>query len=220
MADNPALTALDKYGGIDCLFVTDDGQLQGIAHRVNWRPEPIENFTVTVSRPSGAPTEFDRRLQTFRRSDEHFVVPHYTVQAFVERRRTGRLLLCMMVDTRDLFEFIVANPDYLDPRRNPYDGSTFIGIWTEDLRRAGVRVFEGGTCFDTTILVPGGGAWVPYVIDDPFDPRDETAYSKYRMAEEEEDDEGPWYDEDDDECIEPIGYGDFCPRCGDIHLAC
>ncbi len=202
-AGPPALHVVDTVAGVDSWYVSGGTRLQGIASRVQYGREPYESFTIRSRLPSGSPTELAKRLEALQRHGEHFVVPHYTVQAWVERRRTGRLLLVLMVTTQDLFEFVVAFPEKVEQRRNPNDGSEFTVAWADDLRGAGYEVREGGE-YDITIRLRGGRAWSPWTPDE---------------EEEMEEVVGYWREEEDvpEDCIYPTDPGDFCPSCGDFH---
>lgn len=135
--DVPALAIVDRQAGIDAWLVTDG--VQGIASRVQYGV-PRDSFTIRVSRPMGARTELEKRLAALQDPLSHYVLPHYTVQAYVIRPRTGRLLLALVVETEQLLRFIVENPNLLERRRNPEDGTEFVVVWATDLVDAGVEV--------------------------------------------------------------------------------
>ena len=170
--EEPALAAVDQVGGVDGWFVSGSTRLQGIAHRIQYADEPWESFTVRSRLPSGAPTELEKRLAALQDLEEHFVVPAYTLQAYVERRRVGRLLMALMVKTRDLFEFIAEHPESTQQRTNPEDGTEFLVVWAQDLIEAGheVRIWvdEG-----VRVRLKEGRAYHPTV-------------EEYREMEEEE----------------------------------
>lgn len=136
-----AAEVVDQVGGIDLWLVRDGTRLQGIASRLQYR-EVWESFTIRARTAAGNISELDKKMAALRDRDEHFVVPNYTVQAYVERRRTGDLLLAIMIKTEDLFSFIEARPDLVQRRKNPADGSEFVVVWADDLRRAGVKVWN------------------------------------------------------------------------------
>lgn len=131
--------AVDVVGGVDGWYVTDETKLQGIAHRVQYGAA-FSSFTVRSRLPSGNPTELQKRLEALERQEEHFVVPHFTVQAYVDRRRTGRLLMALMVRTADLFRFLLDHLDMAEERTNPEDGAKFLVVWASDLQAAGLEV--------------------------------------------------------------------------------
>lgn len=205
---HPAIEIVDTVAGIDGWFISGDAtRLQAIASRVQYGTEPYESFTIRASRPSGAVTELAKRLEALQDRDGHLVVPHYTVQAWVERRRTGRALLVLMVLTQDLFEFVARHPDKVEHRRNHADETEFLVVWAADLRAAGYEVHEGGQ-FDITIRQRGGEAWSPWAPDD--EEEDEDAEEVY----------GYWTDEHD--CMYcGVGLtrsGEVCPACGTFQV--
>ncbi len=129
-----ALEVVDQVAGIDVWYVTGMTRLQGIASRIQYGGEPFESFTIRARLPSGAPTELGKRLEALRSHGEHLVAPHCTVQAWVERPRTGRFVMAMIVRTEDLFEFVSEHPEKVERRANPQDGSEFLVVWAADLR--------------------------------------------------------------------------------------
>lgn len=65
---------LDVHAGIDAYQRTAVG-LRGIAARVQWGVNH-HSFTVRMSRPSGARTEYLKRLETITRREEGFLYPY------------------------------------------------------------------------------------------------------------------------------------------------
>jgi hypothetical protein len=207
--DHPAVRVVDKVAGIDGWYVSAGAtRLQGIASRVQYGTEPYDSFTIRAKRRSGAPTELEKKLDALQRQDQHFAVPHYTVQAWVERRRTGRALHVLLVRTQDLFEFVVAHPDRVERRRNPADGTEFIVVWADDLRDAGVDVKQGGTTYDVTIRQRGGVTWSP------------ADFVEFEDQDEDEDEE--WDEDWDDYCAYcgtgVASSGEVCPACGTFQV--
>lgn len=205
-ADHPAIELVDAIAGIDSWFVSgDDARLQGIASRVQYGSEPFESFTIRARRPSGAVTELAKRLEALRDRDGHFVVPHYTVQAWVERRRTGSALLVLMVLTQDLFEFVEQHPDRVEHRSNREDDTEFLVVWAEDLREWGYEV-RMGSRFDVVIRQRGGGQF--WTGPEP----EEEAY------DDGDADEVYGYWTDWDKCmycgVGLASSGEVCPACG------
>ncbi len=207
--EQPALKVVDTVAGIDSWYVSGDTRLQGIACRVQYGEVPFESFTIRSRLPSGAPTELGKRLDALARHDEHFVVPQFTVQAWVERRRTGRPLMVLLVRTQDLFSFVVEHPEKVEHRRNPEDGTEFLVVWADDLRAAGIRV-EAWYQLDMAFRLRDGQWW-----QTPSPEEMEQAEAEAE-ATDEADEEGEvyaWWDE----CDYPTAPGDMCPMCGDIH---
>jgi hypothetical protein len=211
-----ALEVVDQVAGVDAWYVSGSTRLQGIASRVQWGTKTYESFTIRSWLPTGAPTELAKRLEALRDHGEHLVVPHFTVQAWVDRRRTGRLLMVMMIPTEELFTFVVEHPEKVEHRRNG-DGTEFIVVWAEDLRAAGYAVRQGGE-FDIEIGLRGGRFWSPYSVPDE---------QEADVPDEDEDDGldddggdvfGFWSEDDHDVCaycgVGMARSGEVCPACG------
>jgi hypothetical protein len=139
--DVPALMVLDAIAGVDAWVVTDDTLVQGLASRVQYQGA-YDSFTIRSRRPSGLPTELDKRLLALRDESQHWVVPHFTVQAYLDHRRIGDLQLVLMVRTESLYFFIEEQPDLVSRRTNPVDGSEFLVVWASDLAEAGYHVMR------------------------------------------------------------------------------
>ena len=144
-------TALDVLAGVDSWRVVGGG-VQGIASRVQYG-HVYRTFTVRESRPSGADTELAKRVRAILNPKEHYLFPAFTVQAYVERRRTGQLLYVCMVRTEELFRFILDSSDSLTRRRNAADGSVFIVVECDRLRAAGADVFEAAPKSEEPIII-------------------------------------------------------------------
>lgn len=138
---------LDMLAGIDAWHISDGRTLmRGIASRVQWiHPDrgPYRSFTIRMERPNGSRTEFEKRCEAIDRADEGWLLPHLTVQAYVqEPRRLGELISAGVVKTRDLYEFARDRIDGRPTRRNPQDGVLFTPWWWDELKEAGIRVAE------------------------------------------------------------------------------
>jgi hypothetical protein len=139
-ATSPALSVLDTVAGVDGWLVSGTAKLQGVASRVQYGDTSWDSFTVRARLRSGAPTELAKRLEALRDRDGHYVVPEFTVQAYVTRPRTGFLSLALLVRTEELYRFIHEHPHALQRRHNPADGAEFVVVWAADLLDAGCTV--------------------------------------------------------------------------------
>jgi len=139
--DHAFARALDLLAGIDGFQIVDGRGIRGIASRVQYRNSPYSSFTIRTRPSGGGETEFDKRVRALEDRQGAWLLPKFTVQAYVSRRRTGDLLYVCMVDTADLFRFILEHPDYVDQRRNS-DASEFMIVWCEDLSSSGSHVWE------------------------------------------------------------------------------
>ncbi len=103
---------LDLLAGIDAWQVMNQpGAIRGLASRVQWTEENHRSFTTRYARPSGAETEYQKRLMALNARQDGYVFPHLTVQAFLTGQG-GRLRSAAVVKTEDLMraaQFIVTN---------------------------------------------------------------------------------------------------------------
>jgi len=120
---------LDRYGGVDFWQVRDDiTVLRGLAVRVQDR-RAWDTFTIRKARPSGAGTEWEKRLRA-RDSAETWLLPALTIQAYVTDYEAGPLLSVAWMKTADLM-WHVRNGLGND-RVNGDDGVIFSYVeWTE-----------------------------------------------------------------------------------------
>jgi hypothetical protein len=96
---------LDVCAGIDAYQRTSYG-LRGIGSRVQWGIN-YYTFTVRVSRPSGALTEYRKRLITLKRRHEGFLYPYWTIQSYIsEPGENGTLLAVGVAKTVELYQYI------------------------------------------------------------------------------------------------------------------
>jgi hypothetical protein len=133
---------LDVYAGIDSFRVVRGAGVQGIASRVQYTQQPFASFTVREKRTAGGETELAKRMRALKDRDGLWVVPAFTVQAYVERPRSGRLLYACCIRTPQLFDFIEQHPELLERRLNPADGTQFVVVWVADLLGVGHDVAQ------------------------------------------------------------------------------
>jgi len=146
-ASKDLVSAFDRLAGIDAWQLVDTaGAMRGIASRVQWGPN-WRTFNLRRFGPSGAATEYDKRLWALDHAESGWLLPALTIHAYLTLpRREGFLLEAAVVRTRDLLHYIRTHP-CSRPRTNPDDGVRF-DWWSWDaLRRAGVKVHiaRGGT---------------------------------------------------------------------------
>lgn len=154
-----------------------------------------------------------KRLDALTRREEHFVVPQFTVQAWVDRRRTGHVLMVLLVRTEELYSFVVEHPEKVDRRRNTSDGTEFVVVWADDLRASGVRV-EAWYELDVAFRLRDGHWWQTPSPEDI-----EIAEAEAQALEEEDEEEGEGYAwwSARSECDHPTAPGQMCAMCGDVH---
>jgi hypothetical protein len=94
---------LDVLAGVDAWQIVENNRgMRGIASRVQWGNN-FQSFSIRYSTPSGAETEFQKRLRALNNPDEGYLLPHLTVQAFLDRPG-GQLLSVAAMPTRHLIE--------------------------------------------------------------------------------------------------------------------
>lgn len=143
---------LDMLAGIDAWQVLSSPMaMRGLASRVQWG-QAHNTFTVRIALPSGAETEYHKRIRSLGQREQGFLYPHLTVQAYLDQAG-GALLSAAVVRTADLFEkarLLVENRSKLRLdersrlfgfRQNP-DGTEFLYMSWSYLRYEGVLAAE------------------------------------------------------------------------------
>lgn len=142
-------TQFDTLAGVDAWQIIDGVGMRGIASRVQpvASGRPWNTYTIRTARPSGAPTEYEKRLDAIK-SDRGLLYPALTVQAYVvktivdykTKKTAATLESVAVVKTKDLFLYVEKNrAKYRD--RSVHDGSAkFIAIPWADLERDKVDV--------------------------------------------------------------------------------
>lgn len=104
---------LDTIAGIDGFQIREDRLfIRGIATRVQWIRNPFppfNTFTVRARRPSGNPTEREKRLCAIQFRDHGPLFPDLTIQAYL-REETDELLSAGIVKTVDLYACVQKHP--------------------------------------------------------------------------------------------------------------
>jgi hypothetical protein len=102
----------DMLAGIDAWQIRGPFGIRGIASRVQYvhQPDP-DSFTIRYRRSNGAETEYAKRTRAIREADEGYLFPHWTVQAFVTKKR-DRLLSVAAIKTVALFAYTARALDY------------------------------------------------------------------------------------------------------------
>jgi len=176
VTDGEMAEELDQTAGVDSWNVKHDDTIRGVASRVQYIKKsnldgPPDTFTVRKSVPSGAKTEFQKRLEAIRKDA---LYPAWTVQAYLDRPG-GELLEIGRVKTRDLIEHIndgsESNGDYRVNDR-PGKASFYIVEWSrleslgigvryekpyESERRVSVKMDNGQTGLGDFVTDGGGG---------------------------------------------------------------
>lgn len=95
------LKTLDTNSGIDVLHICN-GQVRGIANRIQWVDVSYRTFTVRYDRDSGTKTEYEKRREAID-SEKGYIYPSLTVQSYIAHpKRQGNLINLAMCRTIDL----------------------------------------------------------------------------------------------------------------------
>ena len=103
---------LDVRAGIDEWIIGKDSHMRGLASRVQFGPKAWNTFTVRMARPSGAPTEYEKRCAQIALPGT--IWPHYTLQAYVYQDKLLAAALCL---TRDLMQAVTDGVGWTQKNR-------------------------------------------------------------------------------------------------------
>ena len=116
---------LDVLAGIDGMQrLPAHLGLRGIASRIQWGDRDWGTFTIRETRGSGAKTELEKRLYAIQHPEQGILYPHLTVQAYITKRRTGRLLSVAVAQTKELISY--AHWTYAAKKR---------GVWRKPVQQ-------------------------------------------------------------------------------------
>jgi hypothetical protein len=152
---------LDILAGIDAWHMLDSkGVMRGIASRVQWGSKNWRTFTIRESRPKGTTTEFAKRLYALDHLDQGWLFPSLTIQAYVSKQRTGRLLGAAIIHTSDLFKYAREHSAKRSPRYASNGGEGFKHYGWDELFKAGYPLGEvnGGLIVSSLADWPEGTA--------------------------------------------------------------
>jgi hypothetical protein len=125
--------ALDIYAGIDAWQICPGLGVRGIASRVQYG-HCFETFTLRSKHTSGKATEIHKRYTAWINSDEGWLSPYFTVQAYLTAPG-GELLDVGVIKTASLIEYIV-NGYPAKTRTNSYDGNEFVFVAWKDIAQS------------------------------------------------------------------------------------
>jgi len=100
--DNNILLMLDQCSGIDIIRKNEKG-LQGVAVRVQFGHN-YNTFTIREKRHTGNKTELEKRIEQI---EGGYFYPAYTIQAYFNSRMDLNLKSIAIIDTKDLYKFII-----------------------------------------------------------------------------------------------------------------
>lgn len=99
----PAYRYLDQIAGYDGLQIWRS-VMRGFALRVQWERN-YRTFTIREDRPSKAITEYDKRMMAVEHSDDGYMFPHWTIQAYMDLPG-GSIFSIGLAKTRELYPWI------------------------------------------------------------------------------------------------------------------
>ncbi len=105
----PKLDGLSAYRYLDQIAGYDGLQvwrpvMRGFALRVQWKKN-YRTFTIREGRPSNARTEYDKRVEAIEHSDDGYMFPHWTIQAYMDHPG-GDIFSIGLAKTRELYPWI------------------------------------------------------------------------------------------------------------------
>ena len=136
VTDSRMAQILDQLGGVDIWYVNQE-QIFPIASRVQYGDRAWNTFTIRYARPSGAATEYDKRLRSIRNGS---LYPRWTIQAYVDDE--GRLLTAAAVDTKHLIEVAAEHLDQV--RDNPADDVKFLYVHWHQCDPTQIKRYQRG----------------------------------------------------------------------------
>ena len=144
---------LDVYAGIDAWQVLPDQTMRGIASRVRYG-RAYNDFTVRALLPSGADTEWQKRLYAHTHPHLGLLTPQWTITAYLDGRG-GQLTSAAAVKTESLIRYIVDHLDILPMRFAGSGGEGFYAVGFRKLARWGADVIltDGSGAGQTTLEV-------------------------------------------------------------------
>lgn len=124
---------LDILAGIDAWQVINKKGIRGIASRVQYG-RAWDTFTIRYSRPSGAKTEYQKRVDQL--TDGSFLLPEYTIQAYLDKQIGGSFASAGIIQTTQLYYAawsVINNPENYFRRedygwRRSYSGEWFVWL--------------------------------------------------------------------------------------------
>ena len=134
--------ALDVCAGIDAFQVNDTG-VRAIASRIQ-QGRDYRSYTIRTRSRGGNETEIDKRTRATQ-SNDGYMYPHLTIQAYMSAGYTLPVLSIGIVRTRDLYHALSLR-DW--PRRRNSDGSEFVFLHWDELTESGIKVVQiaGDAC--------------------------------------------------------------------------
>lgn len=156
VTDDQMARHLDVYAGIDAWQVLPDDQMgavRGIASRVRYG-RAYNDFTVRAVLPSGAPTEWHKRLYAHTHPHLKLLTPQWSITAYLADVG-GPVTSVAAVKTESLIQYIIDHFDALPLRYARNGGEGFFSVGFGALSRWGAEVIrtDGSGNGQTTLEV-------------------------------------------------------------------
>lgn len=129
---------LDREHGIDCrVYTINNNNIEGfyVAYKMQKVSTPYETICIRYSRGSGRKTEFEKMLELISVDG---IRPQIHAHAYCNY--AGEMLVCYLVRTDELIEWVSRHLDIIDRRYKGQD--SFLSINVSDLKSAGIAVAE------------------------------------------------------------------------------
>jgi hypothetical protein len=133
LPDTELAKTLDIYAGIDAWQICPGYGVRGIASRIQYG-HCFKTFTLRSKCLTGKATEIHKRYVAWLQSNEGWLSPYFTVQAYLAAPG-GELLDVGVMKTASLIEYIVRGYP-AQTRTNSHDGNEFVFVAWEDIARS------------------------------------------------------------------------------------
>lgn len=100
---NRTYSYLDQIAGYDGLQIGRSA-IRGFALRVQWEKD-YRTFSIREGRPTNATTEYEKRRLAVEHSNDGYMFPHWTIQAYADCPG-GDILSIGLAKTRELYPWI------------------------------------------------------------------------------------------------------------------
>jgi hypothetical protein len=143
---NRAYQYLDKIAGYDGLQIGRSA-IRGFALRVQVEKN-YRTFTVREDRPTGAITEYEKRIMSVERGQDGYMFPHWTIQSYVDQTG-GNILSIGVAKTREFYPWIKQTElnGHRFKRNHPHDAEEIFLVVPWDMyRMSGLFFYEYTLC--------------------------------------------------------------------------
>jgi hypothetical protein len=143
---NLAYQYLDKIAGYDG-FQIWKAVIRGFALRVQVEKN-YRTFTIREDRPTGAITEYEKRIMAVEHDKDGYMFPHWNIQSYIEDTG-GNILSIGIARTRELYPWIKQTElnGHRFKRNHPHDAEEIFLVVPWDMyRMSGLFFYEYTLC--------------------------------------------------------------------------